>query len=170
MQEGGAQLVEFAFALPILLLLIVGIWDFGSAFGLMEKLTNAAREGARIAVSNSTINPTSCTSTVVPCSIISAADGVKIYMTNANVDLSCIDPASPESGTGADGATYTYDCGNGIRLVIDRGYSVVQGTLTYPSTRVTLTYPVRWKLSGFLPSGWFPPTVSASVTMRNLTP
>lgn len=136
----------------------------------MAKMTNGAREGARIAVSNSTINPVNCASQNVPCSIMAAADGVKIYMTKAGVDLSCIDPASPQPGTGADGATYTYSCTNGTRLVIDRGINVTQGSLVLPSTRVGLTCPVKWKLKGLLPSGLFPPTISAAVTMRNLTP
>ena len=48
--ERGAVLIEFAFALPLLLLLIVGMFDFGFAFQRYEVLTNAAREGARVAV------------------------------------------------------------------------------------------------------------------------
>jgi Flp pilus assembly protein TadG len=48
--ESGAVLIEFAFALPLLLLLILGMFDFGFAFQRYEVLTNAAREGARVAV------------------------------------------------------------------------------------------------------------------------
>ena len=47
--ERGAQLVELAFALPILMLVTCGIFDFGFAFQRYEVLTNAAREGARLA-------------------------------------------------------------------------------------------------------------------------
>ena len=43
-------LVEFALALPLLLLIIVGIFDFGLAFQQLGVVTNAAREGARMAV------------------------------------------------------------------------------------------------------------------------
>jgi Flp pilus assembly protein TadG len=46
----GAVLIEFAFSLPLLLLLIVGIFDFGFLFQKYQVLTNAAREGARMAV------------------------------------------------------------------------------------------------------------------------
>ena len=48
--DDGSVLVEFAFALPLLLLVIVGIFDFGFAFQKYQVLTNAAREGARMAV------------------------------------------------------------------------------------------------------------------------
>ena len=48
--ERGAALVEFALALPLLLVVIAGIVDFGFAFQRQEVITNAAREGARLAV------------------------------------------------------------------------------------------------------------------------
>jgi hypothetical protein len=48
--ERGAELVEFAFVFPTLLLVMLGIIDFGFLFQRYEVVTNAAREGARIAV------------------------------------------------------------------------------------------------------------------------
>jgi Flp pilus assembly protein TadG len=48
--ESGSQLVEFALVLPMLLLVVLGIAEFGILFQRYEVLTNAAREGARIAV------------------------------------------------------------------------------------------------------------------------
>jgi hypothetical protein len=48
--EDGAQLVEFALVLPLLLLVVLGIAEFGFIFQRYEVVTNAAREGARIAV------------------------------------------------------------------------------------------------------------------------
>jgi len=48
--EGGAELIELAFTLPLLLLVLVGIMDFGFLFQRYEAVTNAAREGARIGV------------------------------------------------------------------------------------------------------------------------
>lgn len=49
-REHGNALVEFALVLPLLLLVFAGIVDFGLLFQRLEVLTNAAREGARIAV------------------------------------------------------------------------------------------------------------------------
>jgi Flp pilus assembly protein TadG len=48
--EDGAQLVEFALVLPLLLLVFLGIAEFGFIFQRYEVVTNAAREGARIAI------------------------------------------------------------------------------------------------------------------------
>lgn len=48
--EEAAQLVEFALVLPMLLLVVLGIGEFGFIFQRYEVVTNAAREGARMAV------------------------------------------------------------------------------------------------------------------------
>lgn len=47
--ERGQALVEFTMILPILLILLFGLIDFGRAFYTWMIVTNAAREGARIA-------------------------------------------------------------------------------------------------------------------------
>ncbi len=49
-REDGAELIELAIVLPILLLVVAAIIDFGFLFQRYEAVTNAAREGARIAV------------------------------------------------------------------------------------------------------------------------
>lgn len=46
----GAAAVEFAILLPVMMLVIGGIVDFGRAFFTQIELTNAAREGARAAI------------------------------------------------------------------------------------------------------------------------
>ena len=46
--ERGQTMVEFALILPIFLILIFGIIEFGRAWGAKQSLTIAAREGARI--------------------------------------------------------------------------------------------------------------------------
>ena len=47
--ERGAELLEFALVLPLLLLVLAGILDMGFLFKDYEVVTNAAREGARMA-------------------------------------------------------------------------------------------------------------------------
>jgi Flp pilus assembly protein TadG len=49
-RDDGAELIELAIVLPILLLVVAAIIDFGFLFQRYEAVTNAAREGARIAV------------------------------------------------------------------------------------------------------------------------
>ena len=48
--ESGAELIEVALTLPLLLLVVLGIIEFGFVFQQYEVVTNAAREGARVAV------------------------------------------------------------------------------------------------------------------------
>ena len=48
--EQGTALLETAMTLPLLLIVSVGIFEFGRAFQTQQVLTNAAREGARLAV------------------------------------------------------------------------------------------------------------------------
>ena len=56
--ERGAELVEFALVFPMLLLVMLGIMDFGFLFQRYEVLTAAAREGARSPSSPDTPMPT----------------------------------------------------------------------------------------------------------------
>ena len=48
--ELGQALVEMALILPILLMLLLGIFEFGRAWNTKQVITDAAREGARLAV------------------------------------------------------------------------------------------------------------------------
>jgi Flp pilus assembly protein TadG len=48
--ERGAALVELAIVTPVLLLLVMGIIEFGWIFNGFITITGAAREGARVAV------------------------------------------------------------------------------------------------------------------------
>jgi Flp pilus assembly protein TadG len=50
LHERGQAIVELALTLPLLLMLVMGIFDFGVMFQRYEIVTNAAREGARIGV------------------------------------------------------------------------------------------------------------------------
>lgn len=48
----GQGLVEFALVIPLVLLLFMAIFDLGTAVFSYNSLTNAAREGARLAIVN----------------------------------------------------------------------------------------------------------------------
>ena len=49
-RESGTSVVEMAFVLPLLLLLVFAVGDFGIAYTRWNSLTNAVREGARTGV------------------------------------------------------------------------------------------------------------------------
>lgn len=52
--ERGQTLVEFALILPLLVLILMGVFDFGRAFYAYNNISGGAREGARYGV----IHPT----------------------------------------------------------------------------------------------------------------
>ena len=48
--DSGQSAVEFALILPILVLILMGIFDFGRAFYAYSVVANSAREGARAGI------------------------------------------------------------------------------------------------------------------------
>ncbi len=74
--EAGQALVEVAIALPILLALLVGIFEFARAYNVQQVITNAAREGAREGVLPSTTEAVAVARTnarLADANIVSAA-------------------------------------------------------------------------------------------------
>jgi Flp pilus assembly protein TadG len=56
-EDSGAILVEFALVVPLLLVLLIGIINFGAAYNTQITLQGAAREGARaLALGNSAVD------------------------------------------------------------------------------------------------------------------
>lgn len=47
-QDRGAAMIELALILPLLVMLLIGIVDFGRAYSAQVSITAAAREGARV--------------------------------------------------------------------------------------------------------------------------
>jgi len=60
----GAAAVELAVILPLLLLLLVGVWEIGRLIQLQQIMSNAARTGARVASQGVIINADSSTTEV----------------------------------------------------------------------------------------------------------
>jgi Flp pilus assembly protein TadG len=48
----GQSLVEFALVFPLLILMLLGLFDFGRAIYAYNTVSNAAREAARVAIVN----------------------------------------------------------------------------------------------------------------------
>lgn len=79
--ERGQALVEFALVLPILLILVVGIIEFGRAWNMHQIITDAAREGARKAA----IADESVTQTQVENTVRTALAGGRIDPSTATI-------------------------------------------------------------------------------------
>jgi Flp pilus assembly protein TadG len=55
-QRMGAAVVELAFVLPLLLILMVGVWEIGRLIQLEQTMNEAARQGARLASQGQIVN------------------------------------------------------------------------------------------------------------------
>jgi Flp pilus assembly protein TadG len=65
--ERGASAVEFAFILPLLIVLVLGIAEFGHAFQVSGTLSAAAREGVRVmALQNNPVAARAAVRTAAP--------------------------------------------------------------------------------------------------------
>src|SRR3954468_656604 len=51
----GQALVEFALVIPLFLLILMAVFDFGRAVFAYNSVTNAAREGTRFAIVNQNV-------------------------------------------------------------------------------------------------------------------
>lgn len=98
-KKRGAATVEFAFVLPIFLMVVFGIVEFGRAFMVQQTLINASREGARQA-----IFPNS-TSEKAEDAVIAHLAAAGITVTSEAVNVSP-DPADAQYG---DAITVTVD-------------------------------------------------------------
>jgi Flp pilus assembly protein TadG len=144
--DRAAELAEFALLLPLMVVIFMGIFDFGTAFTLRDKLTNAVREGVRLAArqGSSDLNQ------AAPPSVQAVRDTVANYLVNTKV-TGCALATTPTQVGGANGLTWTYNsstagggCGS-VLLTIERSYTgsppaVINGSTALMS-RVTLTYP-----------------------------
>src|SRR5947199_2125780 len=79
----ASQMAEFAVCLPLLVVVVVGIFDFGEAFNVKQKLNGAAREGARFA---STLPTNDLSDAGTPASVTAIRDLVASYLTNTRIN------------------------------------------------------------------------------------
>jgi Flp pilus assembly protein TadG len=162
--DRAAQIVEFALSLPLLMVFVVGIFDFSGALSLKQKLTNAARDGARVAAAD----PASDLSAAVPASVSDAFQAVDLGLASANVNDCGLGKFPP---TGSTALTWTatatgFGCpSSGITLIINRGCVTPQTTgsttIYLVNTCVTITYAYSWKfnaLSGLVGKSFTGPT------------
>jgi Flp pilus assembly protein TadG len=81
--ERGQSLVEFAMVAPLVLVLLFAIVDFGRAFQSWITVTNAAREGARLAATGATQQDVVARVQTAASGLSPALAGNQITVTNA---------------------------------------------------------------------------------------
>ena len=141
----AAELLEFALLLPILLVMVAGILDFATAYNLQQKLANAAREGARMATSQTRQGLDNPDCGAVPCSVQTVKDDITTYLQQAGVNTSFIATTATYTASEPFTATYyTSSGGTNYGLKIVRADPVAINGTTVLETHITLTYPYDW--------------------------
>lgn len=140
-RERGAAMVEAAISIPLLLVLMVGIFEVGRAYQTWQVLTNAAREGARVSITPSS---TQANTTAI----------IREFMRNGQL-------------SNAATATVAVDKASSIN-VNGTPMSASLVTVDYPFNFIMLQPIVRLVAPGATVGG--PLTMRATAVMRNEAP
>src|SRR5713101_8534835 len=123
--DRGSQIMEFAITVPLLVVLVVGIYDFAQAFNVKQKLNFAVKDGARFGATQ----PTNDLSQSIPISVTAIRDLVDADLIAEGIDDCGLGKLQPVAGTLA--WTATGNCLNQTNpnspdfiLTIDRGFTV----------------------------------------------
>jgi Flp pilus assembly protein TadG len=157
----GSALLEFAITLPLLVVLVVGIYDFSGAFNQKQKIAQAAQEGAIVAGAQpmTDIAVGSAGSPSQPTSLLPVATAVfnslagSGVLPNANQGT-CL---APTAATAQAGLTWTYTVsgcasipGN-LVITINRGWTCAPACAVGPpesvGTVVGVQYPYNWQFN-----------------------
>jgi len=149
----GQSMVEVAISLPALLLLALGVTDLARAFYYREAVSNAARQGLRLAVSLSqqTTANAACTgqgsNPATVTAVIPAASGSGIYTIANDMALeSSSDGTVAGSSVGGATVSITWHCNDSSAITnatatttdpANRGADSVTVTVSYPMGLVT---------------------------------
>jgi Flp pilus assembly protein TadG len=130
--DDGAAMIEFALVLPILLLLVFGIIEFGFALYNKEVITNASREGARYGIIIGDPRPTTTQIQNVVTTYLSKMPLVGWNASKATVGV-----------TGAQGAS-----GSDLTVTVNYQYSflVLQNLIPGFNKSITLNAQTLMKL------------------------
>jgi hypothetical protein len=155
--DQGSALLEFAIVLPLLVVFVVGIYDFSGAFNQKQKIAQAAQEGAIVAgaqpmsdIESANANPDSLQPVVIAIFNSLAASGVL-----ANAGASC-QPPFPAPTPPPPALTWTYTIpgcssanpGDNLVITINRGW--VHNTGGASGTVVKVTNPYHWQFNSVI--------------------
>jgi len=101
-------MVEMVIVLPLLLMVLFAIMEFGVLFGRWQTVTNAAREGARTAVVFRTDCDANAVRTEVKDVVKNYAAGIGITLIDTDITVSGICGAKNTSSTVSVTSPYTF--------------------------------------------------------------
>jgi Flp pilus assembly protein TadG len=174
----GSALLEFAIALPLLVVFVVGIYDFSGAFNQKQKIEQAAEEGAIVAGAQPTNDIASPSS---PDSLQPVVTAVFNSLVASGVvpTGTCSPPGTATRPTGVEWRYRIAGCPDTLIVTINRGLvtgsgSPGSGSPATLGTIVTITYPYHWRFGSVIqllfpgPNGYLTPTqLKGTATVHN---
>jgi Flp pilus assembly protein TadG len=124
----GQSIVEFALILPVFLLLVMGIVDFGWLFRDYVTITNSAREGARLGI-------TGATESSITSKTVSTSNGL---LTSSNVTVTNAQGNSGANVTVAVSFDYHYITPLGSIMSLISGGTIPDHITLSPSTTMRI--------------------------------
>ena len=142
-REAGAEIVEFAFVVPILVMLLLGLVWMSRAYNVYQTITRAAREGARYAVLPSCA---SCGDTMVDTYASLGTVATPACLTNpTNVLTNFVLPSLQASSLGdptnskqVPGGSYCQEA-----VVMNTGTTKTDSTVQQCGVQINITYPLQ---------------------------
>ena len=107
-REDGAAAVEFALLLPLLMMILFGIIEFGLVLYNQEVITNASREGARAGIIIRSPRTEAIIQGVVDDVVNTYLEGAGLNVSNATISASAISCCAPGEDLIVN-VTYPYD-------------------------------------------------------------
>ena len=126
-RQDGQAVVEFVVVLPVLLLVLVAIYQFGQVFVNYMDVTSAAREGARKAAVSRTAGTCSAVDALAVSSAKAAGSDLNQSSLTVTVTRTCTNNAYAQSSDVKVTASYPYS----VNIM---GVVVSSGTLTSSTT------------------------------------
>jgi len=159
--DRGQTLVEFALIVPILVMLLVGIFDLGHVLWTNDALSNAAREAARFAIVHGGSESTACPVGPAPGELVVPTASSSCPYPSPSVQS--IKDTAEQWLAGVGGTHHVYVCyGDVTSCTSDTNAS---GATNVRGTRVTVTVTTDMGLSAPAVLGLGPFHLSASTTM-----
>jgi Flp pilus assembly protein TadG len=129
-RERGAAAVEFALVLPILVIILLGIVDFGLEINSQAIVANAAREGARVA----SLGGTSGEATTAASNAVSSL--LNVSPTNPTIEVTC---RTADGANCASSYDTSRESGGTVRVTVNYTYTWISPAVLGLPGQTTIT-------------------------------
>lgn len=123
-RNDGAAAVEFGLVLPLLMLILLGVLDYGYVYFVRLSMTNAAREGARVGVTRQASTAQTA-----------AENAATTYLNNSGISGASVSATTPSDSAPTVQVTVTID-----------PFNALVGFVPTPN-KMSVSAAMRWELA-----------------------